>query len=275
MRKTIKTTISLFFVIICTISVGVFAEDINVYDQAELFTQEEITELQGYIDGVKADYSNKIEIVIATTDNAEGKTAMEYADDFYDYNGFPEDGVLFLIDMDNREIWISKKGEAIRYFTDARINYALDNSYVFMSEEDYYGAANIFVDSTNYILGQGIPSDQYNYDTETGEISKYVEPKSISLMDVLISFGVAAAVGIIVCLCVMGKYQLKLSQYNYPMRDRCRLNLTRQEDIFINEHTTAHKIQTSSSNSSSSGGGGSSTHRSSSGSSHGGGGRKF
>lgn len=272
---TIKTTISLFFVIICTISVGVFAEDINVYDQAELFTQEEITELQGYIDGVKADYSNKIEIVIATTDNAEGKTAMEYAADFYDYNGFPEDGVLFLIDMDNREIWISTKGEANRYFTDARINYALDNSNVFMSEEDYYGAANIFVDSTNYILRQGIPSDQYNYDTETGEISKYVEPKSISLMDVLISFGVAAAVGIIVCLCVMGKYQLKLSQYNYPMRDRCRLNLTRQEDIFINEHTTAHKIQTSSSNSSSSGGSGSSTHRSSSGSSHGGGGRKF
>ena len=48
-----------------------------------------------------------MDVVIATTDDAEGKSAETYCEDFYINGGFGTgkdySGVIFLIDMDNRE----------------------------------------------------------------------------------------------------------------------------------------------------------------------------
>lgn len=33
-----------------------------------------------------------MDFVVVTTEDAEGKTSEEYADDYYDYNGYAEDG---------------------------------------------------------------------------------------------------------------------------------------------------------------------------------------
>ena len=61
-----------------------------------------------------------------TTEDAEGKTSEEYADDYYDYNGYAEDGALYLIDLDNGSVWISTAGKMIRYLTDERIDAVID-----------------------------------------------------------------------------------------------------------------------------------------------------
>ncbi|MBP5793935.1 MAG: TPM domain-containing protein, partial [Spirochaetaceae bacterium] len=65
------------------------------------------------------------EAVIVTTSDAQGKSAEAYADDFYDENDFGtgsgKDGVLFLIDMDNRKIHVSTSGSMIDYLEDWRI----------------------------------------------------------------------------------------------------------------------------------------------------------
>ena len=63
-------------------------------------------------------------VYAVTTDDAQGKSATAYADDFFDeHSTEQEDGVALLIDMDNREITISTCGIAIRYLTDSRISW--------------------------------------------------------------------------------------------------------------------------------------------------------
>ena len=126
-----------------------------------------------------------MDIVIVTTNDAAGKTSREYADDFFDYGGFgvgPDyDGILFLIDMDNREAYISTSGIAIRYLTDLRLDKILDRVFdEGLLDGDYYGAAMGFLKGTRTYLEAGIPSDQYN------EPEKVVKPKKITVIDVII-----------------------------------------------------------------------------------------
>lgn len=46
-------------------------------------------------------------MLMLTTDDTNGKTTQEYADDFFDAIAENGDGVALLIDMQNREICIS------------------------------------------------------------------------------------------------------------------------------------------------------------------------
>lgn len=61
----------------------------------------------------------------------------------------------------------------IRYMTDSRIEDVLDDVYGYASDADYYGAASAFLADTETCYANGISKDQYNYDTETGKISRY------------------------------------------------------------------------------------------------------
>ena len=129
-----------------------------VVDQADLFTDSEESQLQASADELGAKYS--MDIVIVTTNEAGGKTPMEYADDYFDYNGYGvgenRDGILMLIDFDNdpRTVWISTRGSGIDYLTDARIEGILDDMFANdkMANGDYYGAAQAFLSSTSDIL---------------------------------------------------------------------------------------------------------------------------
>ncbi len=91
----------------------------TVYDDAALLTPEEIETLESELDaaGEKTGWN----MLMLTTDDTNGKTTQEYADDFFDAIAENGDGVALLIDMQNREICISTGGIAIRYLTDARI----------------------------------------------------------------------------------------------------------------------------------------------------------
>lgn len=127
-----------------------FAQDENgqrVYDDAALFTQDQAALLQEEILQFRADYD--LDLAVVTTSDAKGKTAKEYADDYYDDNGFGvgEDysGALFLIDMDNREAYISTCGSAIDLLTDARIDAVLDDAYEGLSGQDYFASAQAFL----------------------------------------------------------------------------------------------------------------------------------
>ena len=58
----------------------------KVVDKARLFSEEEASHLQEFCeDAIQA---TGMDVVIVTTDDTEGKTAQEYADDYFDYNGY-------------------------------------------------------------------------------------------------------------------------------------------------------------------------------------------
>lgn len=246
----------------------------DVYDDAELLTEQEIDALNEKIAALKE--TTGWNIYAVTTEDAGGKSAAAYADDFFDsHSPEQEDGVAALIDMDNREIYLSTCGEAIRYLTDERLDYILDDAYEEISAGYYADCLSAMIDGVSQYYDRGIPGNQYNYDEETGKISVY---HSITLWEAVIAIVIAAGTFAVVFGGIVGKYRLKFGNYEYEFRRFSRMNLENNRDVLVNSTVTHRRIPKNT------GGGGSShhsssgrstTHHSSSGRSHGGSGRKF
>lgn len=243
----------------------------SVVDQADLLSAEEEQLLSQKTEELSETW--KQDFVVVTTSDAEGKTSEEYADDYYDNNGYQENGVLYLIDMDNRSVWISTSGAMIRFLTDQRIERVIDEGYEQLKSGEYADCFMKMLGQTEIFMGQGIPDNQYNYDTETGEISRY---RTVTAMELVIAVIAAVAAGVIFVVLITTSYKMKHGRYSYPFHEKGRMDLTQKEDRFINEVVTRRKIQqNNSSGGGKSGGGGSSIHTSGGGHSHGGGGRSF
>ncbi len=263
---------------------SVFAAQQRVFDQAGLFQAAEITELESLISDLRQDW--ELDFVVVTTADAEGKSAQDYADDYYDYNGFgagaDKSGVLFLIDMDNREAWISTTGSAIDLYTDARIEQMLDAVFEYLPDGNYYKSAVAFLQAADRYAAQGVPDDHYRddgenryYYDEDGNLHYYGEKRGLTLPYVLGTIAVAVIAGGVFFLIVFMKYNRKGSSCPYPFRQQSGMQMLRSEDNYLGTTTTTRHIDTSDHGSGGSGGGGSSVHTSSSGTSHGGGGRSF
>ena len=264
MRTVTKWLLSLLvFSLMLVFSLPTEASEMTVYDQANLFTADELADLAEMTAEFRA--TEKMDAVVVTTSNAEGKTAEAYADDFYDNGnyglGAKKSGFLFLIDMDNRTYHISTAGHTIKLFTDQRIERMLDRAERDMRNGDYASAAaSVLKDALNY-------SQKVDYDNVTGTFKKV---RKISLLEGIIAVIAAAVAGVVSFSSVYGTYNLKRGTYKYAYRDQGHLALRSKEDQLVNTATTSRYIPPSNS-----GGGGSSTHSSSGGSSHGGGGRGF
>ena len=81
-------------------------------DDANLLEDTEEAELEQILEEISM--RQNCDVVIVTVDSLDGKSAMEYADDYFDYNGYgygaEKDGILFLIAMEDRDWWISTHG---------------------------------------------------------------------------------------------------------------------------------------------------------------------
>ena len=205
-----------------------------------------------------------IDAVIVTANDLQGKNTMEYADDYYDYNGYGlggnKSGILLLIDMNDRKIWISTSGDAIEYFTDNRIDSIISDISKYLSNEEYFDACNIFLTDIQYYIDSGIPEGQYTYSEEEN-----------TLKIVLIALAVAVVVAGLTCIIIVNSYKNSKSVSSVNYVDNNSIVFTKRRDTFVNTFTTKTKIERNNS----SGGSGSSTHRSSSGNTHGGGGGSF
>lgn len=252
----------------------VSAQSDDVYDQADLLSITEEEELQNQAEMMREFW--EMNFVIVTTDDAEGKTSREYADDFYDALYPEEDGILYLLDMDNGEIYLSTSGLAIRYLTDDRIDSILDTAFSYVSDGDYYGTFEAFMNESEYYLSQGIPENQYNYDVETGEIDAYEEPMEITLGEFLFALAAALIPAFLTMGVIKAKYQLKFEDFHYDPSANSEIAWSVKSDRLVNKIVTHRRIPKNTEGNGRSGGGSrSSVHHSSGGGSHGGGGRKF
>lgn len=226
-----------------------------------------------------------MDVVIATTDDAEGKSAETYCEDFYINGGFGTgkdySGVIFLIDMDNRELYIAPVGMMNRFLTDKRWNEILDNAYEGASNGDYAASAEAFLDGVRQYYAAGIPGGQYNYDRDTGKVSIY---RSITWLEALVALAVALFTAAGPCIGVMNRYAMKKERrqagnYLKAYRADCRFCFSTNTDHLVNKTVTHIVIPKSNTDGHTGGGGGSSSGRStthsSGGRSFGGGGRKF
>lgn len=271
-------------------------EDPRVFDEAGLFTQEQIQNLEDRIHTAEAD--SPWNYYIATTRDAGGRSARDYADDFYDHNqlgrGADKSGVLFLIDMDNREAYLSTCGAAVDYYTSAKIERILDQVTSHLSSGKYAAAASAFLSGAKVPAAATAPSSPDEggesaavSDPESayaegapqsgGDSGENVLPYSVTL--VTVSILVAVAAGGCFFLVIFKKYRGKARPYSYPLNRQSKLTLTHSEDRLINVITHTRQIPRyegqSASQRSSHSGSTSRSHTSRSGVRHGGGGRKF
>ncbi len=263
----------------------------RVFDQAGLFSETEIIQLEEKI--AQCRKSTKMDVVIVSAYADGERSAEEYADDYYDYGGFgvgkKASGVLLLYYMDGPgqpggECYISTTGTMINMLTDERIESILDDVYGDLGNRDFAGAAEHFLEDVKAYVKEGVESGQYTYDRDTGEIVRY---HSIRLYEVAIAMVIAGILAGSVCLDIKKRYAMKQSSREVSnslqaYRADCAFHFSVAGDKMVNKYVRSVPIPRNTSSGSggrghsgSSSAGRSTIHTSSSGSSHGGGGRRF
>ena len=238
-----------------------------VNDYADLLSDSEELELNKKLLAFKNRYG--IDAVIVTTNSTNGMNIRDYADDFYDYNGYGKDGILIVLDMYNREWWFSTKGKGIDYFTDYGLDQIIEDMYDDLRSGNYYGAFSTYAKDVEQFTESAINGNTIDYQPE--EIR-------FGLTNIAVSALIGLFVSLVTMLVLKGQLKSVSRQrlaHNYIVGNS--FMLTGASDLFVNRHVTRSRRPEPNRSSGGGGGysGGSSTHTSSSGSSHGGHGGHF
>lgn len=236
------------------VSAGVSANP-RVVDKADVLTDTQEAELTSKLNS----YSEKLgcDIVFLTEPDLYQEdfyfdgSVMDFADEYYDTNGYDPDGVLVLIVFDDgygsRQIYVSTSGKCIKRLTDDEREEIFDDVFFDLRGGAYYKA----------------------YSTIADEL---VEKMSVSLKWYMLPL--AIAIGFLIAILIMLglKSKLKSVQMQRGAASYVRpgsMHLLASRDTYL--YSTVSKTERESRSS----GGGSSSHTSSGGGTHGGGGRSF
>lgn len=253
MKRVHRFFLCILMVFCLVLPVSAAAPD-RVVDMAGLLTAGEISELTEKLEEIRDTWA--MDVVIVTANSLQGYSASTYADDFYDYSGYGDDGILLLVSMTERQWAVSTCGYGQYVFTDAGIDYMADQFLPDLSAGYYGEAFEIFAELCEDFLYQAYADTPY--DVEDFATNSFRWGKRLA-----VCFGL----GLIIALVAVGVMysQLKSVRSHTASHYVCGegLKLTASRDLFLYANVSRRKRETSSS-------GGSSTHRSSSGRSHGG-----
>lgn len=168
------------------------APEAHVRDWADLLSADAESQLEQRLATLSESYGD--EVYLLTIDNAEGKSSRNYADDFWDalYPANEPSGAVLLMDMDNRELYISTAGELIDVLSDNDINAILDAAIGDMAGGHYARAAEIMLSQVERCRQRGLLSEHYRIDEK--ELARQQaagaatpEPNSLSATDALLA----------------------------------------------------------------------------------------
>ncbi len=257
-----KLFVSLIILLLCvTLTFPALASDSapRLVDNAGYLSDGEASALSDRLDSISKRYD--LDVVIVTVPDLGGKSAMAYADDYYDENGYSPDGILLLVSRSERKWWISTAGYGISVFTDAGLEYMEDRFVGYLSDDEYGKAFNTFADLCSDFLQQAESGRPY----DVGHLPRApFDP----VKRLAISLGIGFIAALIATLVMKSKLksvhaQPAASQY---VKDGS-LQITESREIFLYRHVDR---QAKANNN-----GGSGTHVSSSGRVHGGRGGSF
>ena len=234
-------------------------------DKADLLTDDEETDLLELLESVSQ--KRQCNIVVLTVDDHTGPI-QDYADDYFDYNGFGADyndsGILFMLSMYDREWAISTSGEAIYAFTDYGQEELIDSMLPYLSDGDYYRAFTTYAEMCDdylesYENGSAIDVDNAYRSRGSGI--------KLLLISLLCGFG-SALIPIFFMGSQLKTVHSKANASGYQSHQG--LNMRSHEDRYVTTRVTHTPLPKDDDSSRSHGSGGSSIHTSSSGHSHGG-----
>ena len=217
----------------------------RLVDAADLMTDSEEASLLSYLDEISE--KQECDVLVVTTDSWEGMYAQDFADDYYDYNGFgmgeDHDGILLAISMGEREWAFSTLGYGIDAFTDLTLDYMEDRIIPYLSEGDYYGAFMTYAQEADAALEHARTLETGDY--EWGEENPYYEAhtQKRSVFDYLKVVGIALVLSVLIGM-VLGFLQkvVALKAYSGLINDTrentmsyaSNLKLTKDQVIMVN-----------------------------------------
>ena len=117
-------------------------------DMADLLTIEEKRQLNQKLDEVSERL--QFDLVIHTTGSITGYTPGDYADTYYDSNGYGygenRDGALLLISMEDRDWWINTCGLGVVALSEEWIEAIGEDIVPSLTAGDYFDAFSTFID---------------------------------------------------------------------------------------------------------------------------------
>jgi uncharacterized protein len=270
--KKLMTPLLLFFGFFL-LATPVYGATQTVVDEAELFTAEEIESFNELAQTINEKI--KGEVFIVTTDTNQIKPETHADNLLRDRIGNDNNGSLLLLDMRQREIFITTSGNMIDYLNDRRIESLLDDVYDGMSTQNYGQAARSYLVGVSNYIDEGVPKGHYRIDRDTGKITYY---KVLTMVEIAIALIIAAAISLGIFFFIKSRYQMTSGTFKYDSTRNTSFNVLRREDRLVNSFVRTRRIPRNTSSGGGGGGrsgGGGSTTRSSGGGTFGGGGRKF
>ena len=249
----------------------------RVVDLAGVIDSNTLAELNRMADEVSEKYACDVAAVIVKS--LGGKSVVEYADDFYDYNGYGygqnKDGILLLLSLEERDFNFTGEGYGAVAFTDyGRENYLSPHFKEYLKGsrggvDDWAGAIRCYITDCGTLLEQarnGHPYDYYGSNTVVEREKKTVKDVApgAALISAIIGFfsgGIPAGAM---------KRKMKSVEKNYGAGNYARggLQMRRSEDRFLYSNVHRTPIPREEHRTGGGGGGGSTMHFSSSGHSH-------
>lgn len=220
----------------------------RLVDDANFLDEEEKSEIEEKLDSVSEEY--ECDVAVVTADGIDGQDIVDYADDFFDYNGYgmgeDKNGILLAIDMDTRKWNISTHGEAETLFTSEIQDDISDSFLTYLSDGEYLNAFEDYADSCAYYLSfyaededalaAGYEYDDYDEYDDYEYSSWYIEDY---IPQILISIGIGFVIALIVTGVMRGKMKsvrMKANAADYLVDNS--LEVTRSHDLFLYTRVT-------------------------------------
>lgn len=239
----------------------------RVVDEAGLLSTREEEKLEEELAEISE--RQQCDVAVVTVNGLNGRSARNYADDFYDEHGYgmgaDADGILLLIGMETREWYITTCGFGARALTDDGITYISEKFLPNLSDGDYADAFKTYADLCDQFLTQAKKGTSYD--------GSRMPKEKMGMIWIPIS----AAIGFVLALLTAGAMRMQLKSVrsqtaaaSYIKPGSRKLRVSR--DIFLYRNVIKRERPKEHHEG---GGGGSSMHTSSSGRSHGGSGGHF
>ena len=278
MKKILSIILVIF--IFALFAPTAFAQGEYVVDDADLLTDDMEATLTSQISSINETYN--IDVVIHTTMSTDGEEIHSYCENFYLSNGYSEDGLVFVINLNNNEVgnrdfYTYYQGSVYDTFGDEA--YDSDYGYVndavlpYLANEEYFQAFQTYLKLTeSYLSGEityDIADDEEVFAGDfytDGAIVEYQSKPMSPVVKEVIVIVLALVVAFVVTAIMKSKMNtavIKNEASDYVKQGS--MNVTQRLDVFTHRHVT----KTAKPKNNSSGG------RSGGGSRSGGGGGKF
>ncbi len=288
-----KKLVSIFISLILAVSLTILVFGANyptlVIDEYGVLSEEEAASLLAYCEEISDRHECTVSVIVK---NSVPYHIVSWAEDFFDNNGYgyngTENGVMLVLDMTERDWWITTAGNGLRYVTDAALYQIEDDFLDELHNNGYYAGFHKYAEMVDGYLTLG--ENGTPYDNDEGNHDPYFGPDSSNYNYYTENSGTRNATpsigmivfsliaGFIISFIAVGTMKGKLktvrtqtAAHNYVVNDS--LNIYDSNDTYL--YSTVSKVRRETERSSGSHGGGSSFHSSSSGVSHGGHGGKF